>query len=70
MITDDDIRRTVSASAYRAGLQYWAERRVQSLRVDPDGTAIEASVRGSGRRPYVQVLDLGRRVADESEGHP
>ena len=60
MITDDDIRRAISANAFRAGLQYQVEGRVVILRASPDGTMLEAEVLGSGRTPYRQSVRMIR----------
>lgn len=53
--TGDDLRRTFSDSALRAGRAYAAQGRVGELRVSPDGhdgCTITARVRGSEAKPY------------------
>ncbi len=56
VITDDAIRRAVTRGAFDAGLVYQMEGRVEEVRAAPDGSLIEARVRGRGRSPYRQVI--------------
>jgi uncharacterized Zn finger protein len=58
MITDDDIRRVVTRNAFEQGLEYQLDGRVQLIRAAPDGSSIEAHVRGGNRVPlFVNVVE-------------
>jgi hypothetical protein len=58
VITDQDIRQVVTRNAFDAGLDYHLDGRVQKIAVTPDGSLIEARVKGSGRSPYRQTIRI------------
>lgn len=58
VITDDAIRRAVTRGAFDAGLMYQMDGRVEEVRAAPDGSLIEARVRGRNRSPYRQVISV------------
>ena len=60
VITDDDIRRTVSQGAFDAGLECQLEGRVLDIRPSSVGSTFEAEVMGGGRSRYRQSIRLSR----------
>ncbi len=60
--TEADIRAAVGQNAFGAGRVYQAQGRVLTIQ-HADIGAITASVRGSERRPYTQIIDVHRTAA-------
>jgi hypothetical protein len=67
-LSEDDIRRAVSANAFSAGRAYERQGCVAPLRITMDGHLIETEVKGTARRPYRVSVELdtkrGRTVVD------
>ena len=57
-----DIERAPGRSAFRAGAQYAAQKRVSNVVYAPDGSSIQARTRGSRPRPYEQHIRLVPRA--------
>lgn len=70
-ITLDDIRDIATANAFDKGQRYWRQGNVIDVKVDDAEGAITSRVRGSERKPYSQVIEIGPTRDDwtEIDGH-
>lgn len=63
-ITLGDIRDIATANAFDRGHRYWRQGNVVALKIDEADSLIIAQVRGSERRPYSQIIEIGQTHED------